>query len=37
MDAVDQPLGKPSYGSFELENYPKKAREVGIIDDSSSA
>lgn len=24
-------VGKPSYGSFELENYPEKAREVKIV------
>ena len=28
--------GKPSYGSFELENYSEKAREVGIIDETTS-
>ena len=24
-------VGRPSYGSFDLENYPEKAREVGIV------
>jgi dihydrofolate reductase len=26
--------GRPSYGSFELENYPEKAREIGMVEDS---
>ena len=28
-------VGKPTYGSFELEDYPEKAREVGIIDETN--
>jgi dihydrofolate reductase len=28
--------GKPSYGSFDLENYPEKAREVKIVDETAS-
>jgi dihydrofolate reductase len=27
--------GRPSYGSFDLEDYPDKAREIGIIDDTT--
>ncbi|MGP3982315.1 dihydrofolate reductase family protein [Streptomyces sp. KR80] len=29
-------VGKPSYGTFDLENYPEKAREVKIVDETAS-
>jgi dihydrofolate reductase len=32
-----QRVGRPSYGSFELDNYPEKARELGIVDDTNSS
>jgi dihydrofolate reductase len=32
-----QRVGRPSYGSFELDNYPEKARELGIVDDTTSS
>jgi dihydrofolate reductase len=30
-------VGKPEYGSFELENYDEKAREVGIVGHATPA
>ncbi|MEV0374378.1 dihydrofolate reductase family protein [Streptomyces sp. NPDC050636] len=31
-----QRAGKPGYGSFDLENYSEKAREVKIVDEAAS-
>ncbi|MGW1373525.1 dihydrofolate reductase family protein [Streptomyces sp. NPDC002446] len=28
-------VGRPTYGSFDLENYPEKARELKIVDESA--
>jgi dihydrofolate reductase len=28
--------GKPSYGSFELEDYPEKVREIKMVDETTS-